>query len=83
SPVLMFITITSTIAALQSFGPINILTEGGPAGATRVVVYSLFREAFFNYNFGLASAQAIVLFLIVLVLTLLQFRRFERSVFYQ
>ena len=83
SPVLMFITITSTIAALQSFGPINILTEGGPAGATRVVVYSLFREAFFKYNFGLASAQAIVLFLIVLVLTLLQFRRFERSVFYQ
>ena len=44
SPVLMFITITSTIAALQSFGPINILTEGGPAGATRVVVYSLYRE---------------------------------------
>lgn len=83
SPVLMFIMITSSIAALQSFGPINILTQGGPVNATKVVVYSLYREAFFNYNFGLASAQAIVLFLLVLALTMLQFRRFERSVFYQ
>lgn len=83
SPVLMFLTITSTINALQSFGEINILTAGGPAGATNVVVYSIYREAFFNFNFGFAVAEAMVLFAIILALTLLQFRFFERRVFYQ
>ncbi|MEW6227997.1 MAG: sugar ABC transporter permease [Bacillota bacterium] len=83
SPVLMFLAITSTINALQSFGEINILTAGGPAGATNVVVYSIYREAFFNFNFGFAVAEAMVLFAIILALTLLQFRFFERRVFYQ
>lgn len=83
SPVLMFLLVVSTINALQSFGEINILTQGGPAGTTRVVVYSIYREAFFNYNFGFAAAEAMVLFLIVLVLTILQFGLIERQVFYQ
>lgn len=83
SPVLMFLVITSTINALQSFGEINILTAGGPAGATNVVVYSIFREAFFNFNFGFAAAEAMVLFVIILALTVAQFMLFERRVFYQ
>ncbi|MGE5592501.1 MAG: carbohydrate ABC transporter permease [Betaproteobacteria bacterium] len=83
SPVLMFLVITSTINALQSFGEINILTAGGPAGATNVVVYSIYREAFFNFNFGFAVAEAMVLFAIILVLTVTQFILFERRVFYQ
>ncbi len=74
SPVLMFLLVVSTINALQSFGgEINILTQGGPAGSTKVVVYSIYREAFFNYNFGFAAAEAMVLFLIVLILTIIQF----------
>lgn len=83
SPVLMFLVITSTINALQSFGEINILTAGGPAGATNVVVYSIYREAFFNFNFGFAVAEAMVLFAIILALTVTQFTLFERRVFYQ
>ncbi|MGE5592392.1 MAG: carbohydrate ABC transporter permease [Betaproteobacteria bacterium] len=83
SPVLMFLVITSTINALQSFGEINILTAGGPAGATNVVVYSIYREAFFNFNFGFAVAEAMVLFAIIFALTVVQFVLFERRVFYQ
>jgi sn-glycerol 3-phosphate transport system permease protein len=82
SPTLFFISIISVISALQSFAQIKILTEGGPLGATNVVVYDLYQESFINYRFGSGSAQAIVLFLILLVFTLVQFRVGERKVHY-
>ncbi|VBB09387.1 Hypothetical protein LUCI_4677 [Lucifera butyrica] len=83
SPTLFFVFVVSMINAMQVFGEINILTLGGPVGATNVMVYSIYREAFFNFNYGLASAQAIVLFLIIFALTLLQFWLLERKVFYR
>ena len=83
SPTLFFVFIVSVINALQTFGEINILTQGGPAGATNVIVYSIYREAFFNFHFSFASAQAIVLFIIILVLTLLEFLILEKKVFYK
>jgi len=83
SPTLFFLLIVSVIGALQTFGEINVLTQGGPVGATNVIVYSIYREAFFNFRFGFASAQSMVLFLIILVLTLLQFYFLERRVFCQ
>ena len=83
SPTLFFVFIVSVINALQTFGEINILTQGGPAGATNVIVYSIYREAFFNFHFSFASAQAIVLFLIILVLTVLEFVILEKKVFYK
>ncbi|MCL6454873.1 MAG: sugar ABC transporter permease [Alicyclobacillus sp.] len=82
SPSLFFIAVVSMIGSFQTFGQVNILTQGGPAGATNVVVYSIYRNAFFNFQYGLASAQAVILFLIVLVLTLLQFLVLERRVSY-
>lgn len=83
SPTLFFIVTVSLIHAFQTFGQIDILTKGGPMNATTVLVYSIYREAFINYNFGFASAQAVVLFLIVLVVTFLQFVLVERKVHYQ
>ena len=83
SPTLFFVFIVSVINALQTFGEINILTQGGPAGATSVIVYSIYREAFFNFHFSYASAQALVLFLIILVLTALEFVILEKKVFYK
>ncbi|MCL4424421.1 MAG: sugar ABC transporter permease [Firmicutes bacterium] len=83
SPSLFFLLIVSIINALQAFGEINILTQGGPMGSTNVIVYSIYREAFFNFHFGFASAEAIFLFLLILGLTLLQFRFLEGRVFYQ
>lgn len=83
SPTLFFVLIVSVIGAFQSFGQINILTQGGPSRATHVLVYSIYRDAFFNFQFGYASAQSIVLFVIILVLTVLQFVVVERKVHYQ
>ena len=83
-PQLFFLVVVSTIQALQSFGQIHILTKGGPDGATTTLVYSIYQEAFAfgSSNFGLASAQAMVLMLIVLACTALQFGVLERKVHY-
>lgn len=81
-PTLFFVLIVSTINAFQSFAQIHILTQGGPANATNVVVYSIYREAFFNFQTGYASAQAVILFFIILVLTAIQFLVIERRVHY-
>ena len=83
SPTLFFIVTISLINAFQSFGQIDILTKGGPIQSTNLVVYSIYKEAFINYQFGTASAQAIVLFFIVLIVTILQFKFGERKVHYQ
>jgi sn-glycerol 3-phosphate transport system permease protein len=82
APTLFFVVVVSTIAAFQSFAQIHILTKGGPVNATNVVVYGIYREAFFNFQTGYASAQAILLFLILLALTLVQFLVIERRVHY-
>ncbi len=81
-PTLFFVLIVSTIGAFQSFAQIHILTKGGPANATNVVVYSIYREAFFNFQTGYASAQAVILFVIILILTAIQFLVIERRVHY-
>lgn len=83
SPTIFFVGIVSVIGALQSFGQIHILTKGGPMNSTDVAVYSIYQEAFINFRFGTGSAQALVLFAIILLLTWLQFRFFERKVHYQ
>lgn len=82
SPSVFFVFVVSVIGAFQTFGQVYVLTQGGPASATNLVVYSIYRNAFFNFQYGLASAEAFVLFLIVLVLTLLQFVILERWVVY-
>jgi sn-glycerol 3-phosphate transport system permease protein len=83
SPTLFFVSVISVIAAFQSFAQIDILTKGGPAGSTNVVVYSIYRDAFFNFHSAYASAQAVILFIILLALTGIQFKSLEGRVFYQ
>lgn len=83
-PQLFFLVVISTINALQSFGQIHILTQGGPVGSTTTLVYSIYQEAFAygTSDFGRASAQALVLLLVVLVCTVIQFGVIERKVHY-
>ncbi|NBD24409.1 carbohydrate ABC transporter permease [Paenibacillus glycinis] len=81
SPTVFFLSVVSVMNAFQSFGQMNILTKGGPAGSTEVFVYSIYKEAFVNYQFGTGSALSLVLFAMIMLLTLLQFR-FERKVHY-
>ena len=83
SPSLFFLLVVDTIAVLQSFTQIHVMTRGGPVDTTRVLVYSIYLDAFQNFQFGYASAQAVILFLLVLALTIVQFRFVERRVHYQ
>lgn len=85
TPQIFFLIVTGTITSLQSFGQIHILTRGGPDSATTTLVYAIYDQAFANNNsnFGYASAQAIVLLLVVLVITAVQFGVLERKVFYR
>ncbi len=83
SPTLFFIITISLINAFQTFGQVDILTRGGPSESTNVIVYSIYKEAFINYQFGTASAQAVILFICILVVTILQFKLGEKKVHYQ
>jgi sn-glycerol 3-phosphate transport system permease protein len=85
TPSLFFLGVVSTIQSLQSFAQIRLLTDGGPDGATTTLVYAIYQNAFDHNNsrYGLASAQAIVLLVIVLAITALQFGILERKVFYR
>jgi sn-glycerol 3-phosphate transport system permease protein len=82
SPTLVFATVVLTIVAFESFGQIDILTQGGPLNRTNVLVYSIYSEAFRHFNQGVAAARAVILFLIVLALSLAQFRFLEKRTFY-
>lgn len=81
-PALFFVTVVTMIHAFESFGQIHILTRGGPAGATNVLVYQLYRDGFENSRLGIAAAEAVILFLIIGGVTVVQFlvaRRFQNS----
>jgi len=79
----MFYTVVvNIIQAFQSFGQIKILTEGEPNESTNVIVYSIYRDAFFNYRFGSASAQSVILFVIIMLVTLVMFRIEKKGVNY-
>ena len=83
SPSLFFVFTTSLINAFQSFGLIDMLTSGGPNNTTNLMVYKLYQDAFVNYRFGSASAQGIVLFVLILLISQLQTKLTERLVTYQ
>jgi sn-glycerol 3-phosphate transport system permease protein len=85
APQLFFLIVVSTIQSLQNFGQIYILTRGGPSNSTTTLVYSIYSRAFAfgSSDFGFASAEAVVLLLVVLVITTIQFGILERRVFYR
>ena len=70
------------IQAFQSFGQVKILTQGGPGESTNLIVYSIYRDAFFNFRFGSAAAQSVVLFIIIMALTLIMFKVEKKGVKY-
>lgn len=74
TPTTFFLVITQTISTFQVFAPVNLLTRGGPGTSTTVLVYQLYREAFRFYHMGYASAIAMVLFVIIFTVTLIQWR---------
>jgi multiple sugar transport system permease protein len=83
TPSLFFLTITQFISSFQVFGIIYVLTGGGPARATSVYIYYLYQNAFQNSRMGYASAMAWILFIIIALITLVQWRLQKRWVFYE
>jgi multiple sugar transport system permease protein len=77
-PVLAFVIITSVIGSFQIFDTIAVTTQGGPAGATRTIIYYIYQEVFErNISMGTATAASTVLFLILVTITLIQNRFFR------
>ena len=84
SPMTFFLLIMNLIYSyFGSFGLIHVMTEGGPANATNILIYDLYKEAFINHTAGLAAAESIILFVVVVVLTMLQFGTSGKGVHYQ
>jgi hypothetical protein len=72
--VLLYLVVTGTINTFQVFESIYVMTQGGPQFATITVVYRIYQTAFQQFQIGLASAQAIVLFVLTFALAAIQFR---------
>lgn len=79
-PVIAFVTVTGMIGSFQVFDLVYFMTKGGPLNATEVIVHLIYRAGFEppTFKMGYASALAMVLFGIILVFTVLQFRFFRR-----
>ena len=82
SPIMFYTVVVNIIQAFQSFGQVKILTEGGPGNSTNLIVYSIYRDAFFNYRFGSAAAESVILFAIIMALTLVMFKIEKKGVSY-
>ena len=81
SPSIFFVSIVTTISSFQVFDLIYLMTQGGPLNSTNVLVYWIYKNAFEFFNAGAASAGAYILFLIVLLLTLIQWQIRKKWVF--
>lgn len=76
-PTAGFVAITSFIASFQAFDIVRVMTQGGPVHATRLFVYAIYEQIFMNLRVGRASAQVVILFAFLLVLTLIGVRAFR------
>lgn len=83
TPSIFFVIIISMINSFQLFDQVVIMTNGGPVNSTTTIVHQVYLNAFENYKMGFASAQSMVLFLIVLVVTLAQNILEKRWVVYE
>lgn len=81
SPSIFFVVIITAINSFQIFDLIYLMTQGGPLDSTNVLVYAIYKNAFEYFNVGKASAIAYVLFVIILVLTLIQWSLRKKLVY--
>lgn len=72
--VVVLVVITQVIASFQVFGQVNIMTSGGPGGATRVLIQHIYQAGFRDFELGYASAVSMFLFVLMLIVAALQFK---------
>lgn len=82
TPTLFFIVITTVINGLQTFESVYLLTGGGPGYATTTLVYSVVNAAFTAFDTGLAASISVLLFLLVMIATIIQWKFQNRWVHY-
>lgn len=83
APTTFFLLVVNTVYALfDTFGIIHAVTGGGPGKATETLVYKVYNDGFVNLNLGSSAAQSVILMVIVVALTAIQFRYIERRVHY-
>jgi sn-glycerol 3-phosphate transport system permease protein len=83
SPTTFFLLVVNIVYTLfETFAVIDATTEGGPAQATNILVYKVFRDGFVGLNLGSSAAQSVLLMGVVIILTVIQFRFVERRVTY-
>lgn len=73
-PITLFVLITGVIGSFHIFEPVQLITRGGPLNATNVIMYKIYRDAFGDFNIGMAAASSVVVTVISLVLTKFQLR---------
>ncbi len=83
SPTILLASIITVVGSLQIFAQIAVLTQGGPGTSTTVLVYYLYQQAFQFHDFGYGATLSVLLFLIVLVLTVIQWQTRRRWVEYE
>ena len=82
-PTMLFVLVTGVIGSFQVFDTVYVMTAGGPGNATEVANLNIYNTAFSGFRIGEASAMSVVLFLVILVITILQFRYFSRRTTYE
>jgi sn-glycerol 3-phosphate transport system permease protein len=82
TPTTVFLFITLSIATFQGFDIVNIMTQGGPVHSTSIYVFFIYEQAFHYFRIGRASAAVVICFSLILALTYVQHRVFQRRVHY-
>jgi sn-glycerol 3-phosphate transport system permease protein len=83
SPTVFFLLVMNLVYAFfDTFGVIHAITEGGPNEATNIMVFKIYHDSFESLDFGGSAAQSVILMIIVIALTVIQFRYIERRVHY-
>lgn len=82
SPTTFFLTIITTINSIQAYDQIQVLTQGGPSGSTRTILYLYYQTAFENFNIGEATSIAVIILLIIGALAGIQFIASKKWVHY-
>ncbi len=73
-PTTLYLVMLSTIGSFQVFTQIILMTKGGPGHATETLVHIIYKTAFRDFEFGVAAAQSIFLFIIILIFSIIQYR---------
>ncbi|HEY8426619.1 MAG TPA: sugar ABC transporter permease [Limnochordales bacterium] len=81
-PTTLYLVVLATIGSFQVFTPVLIMTQGGPGYSTTTLVHMIFNTAFLDFNFGLAAALSVVLFAIIMVFAIFQFRWLSSDIEY-